>query len=113
MDLLSLIKSLSKKYPIYLLSNAISSHIRNILDKNSLNDLFNKIYISSEIKAVKPNIDFFEYVLNDLNCNPSNAIMIDDNARNIEGAASVGIKGIVYTDIQMLINKLLNLGIVI
>ena len=95
-ELIKFIEELGKEYDIYLLSNAISSYVRNLLKKNNLERLFKKIYISSEIKHIKPNKDYFEYVLNDLNLEAKDCVMIDDNPNNIKTAVSLGLNGIVF-----------------
>ena len=105
-ELVEYIKELKKEYKVYLLSNAMSSFLRRILDKYNLYELFNKVYISSEIKLIKPYEEFFNYVINKENIDPSNAIMIDDNKKNILGAIKTNLNGIVYTDVKDLKEKL-------
>lgn len=101
-QLVELIKSLKEKYNVYLLSNACASYLRKILVKNNLYPLFDKIYISSDLKKIKPNKDFFEHILNDLHAEGNESIMIDDREVNINGAMSVGINGIVYKGVDNL-----------
>ena len=100
------IKELRKSHPVYLLSNAIDTFLKTIIYKNKLENLFDKIYISSEIKLAKPDTSFFIYCLNDIGATPSDCVMIDDNPRNIAAAESIGISGIVYTDLDELKKKL-------
>lgn len=101
-DLVDLIHEIRTHHKVYLLSNAISSFLRNILNSYDLVQLFDGIYISSEIKLIKPNKDFFEYVLNDLKLSAESSIMIDDNPDNINGALQAGIDGIIYSDCESL-----------
>ena len=105
-ELVEYIKELKKEYRVYLLSNAMSSFLRRILDKYNLYELFNEVYISSEIKLIKPYEEFFNYVINKEKIDPSNAIMIDDNKENIDGALSCNLNGIIYTDVKDLKEKL-------
>ena len=105
-ELVEYIKELKKEYRVYLLSNAMSSFLRRILDKYNLYELFNEVYISSEIKLIKPYEEFFNYVINKENIDSSNAIMIDDNKENIDGALSCNLNGIIYTDVKDLKEKL-------
>ena len=105
-ELVEYIKELKKEYRVYLLSNAMSSFLRRILDKYNLYELFNGVYISSEIRLIKPYEEFFNYVINKENIDPSNAVMIDDNKKNIDGALSCNLNGIVYTDVKDLKEKL-------
>ena len=97
-ELVSYIRELKKEYKVYLLSNAISSFLRRILEENNLYELFTKVYISSEIKLIKPYKEFFDYVIEKENLDPTSCIMIDDNKKNIEGAISCKLKGVVFTN---------------
>lgn len=105
-ELVKHIKELKNKYKIYLLSNAIDTFLRRILDKNNLYCLFDKIYISSEIKLAKPSLDFFNYVLKKENINPSDVIFIDDNLKNVNAAKEIGIESLVFKDVEVLKSKL-------
>ena len=96
-DLVSFVKEIRNKYPIYLLSNAIGPFLTRILQQYGLYDLFDKIYISSEMKIAKPDPAFYQYVLKDLGLEPADAVMIDDNPANIAGAAACGIDGILFS----------------
>ena len=97
-ELVEYIKRVKEKYPVYLLSNAIEPFLTRILKAHDLYPLFDKIFISSEMGIAKPGTEFFMHVINDLGIDPKNAVMIDDNPSNIEGARASGIDGIVFTD---------------
>ena len=105
-ELVNYIKELKKEYRIYLLSNAVSSFLRRILKENNLYELFNEVYISGEIKLIKPYKEYFNYVIEKENLDSSMCIMIDDNKKNIEGAISCNLNGIVFTNNKDLKEKL-------
>ena len=105
-ELVNYIKELKKEYRIYLLSNAVSSFLRRILKENNLYELFNEVYNSGEIKLIKPYKEYFNYVIEKENLDPSMCIMIDDNKKNIEGAISCNLNGIVFTNNKDLKEKL-------
>ena len=105
-ELVNYIKELKKEYRIYLLSNAVSSFLRRILKENNLYELFNEVYISGEIKLIKPYKEYFNYVIEKESLDPSMCIMIDDNKKNIEGAISCNLNGIVFTNNKDLKEKL-------
>ena len=108
-DMVQYIEELKKDHKVYLLSNAISSYLRKILKDHDLERLFDKIFISAEFKKIKPNPDFFEYVIEDLKLDPKDCVMIDDNPQNIAGAESIGINGIVFKDVNSLKESIKNL----
>ena len=105
-ELVNYIKELKKEYKVYLLSNAVSSFLRRILKENNLYELFNEVYISGEIKLIKPYKEYFNYVIEKESLDPSMCIMIDDNKKNIEGAISCNLNGIVFINNKDLKEKL-------
>lgn len=98
-ELLDTIRAIRQRYPVYLLSNAIASHLRRILSTYDLEPLFDRIFISSEMEIIKPDRAYFEHVVTVLGIDPAEAVMIDDNPANLKGAAEAGIDGILFTDL--------------
>lgn len=105
-DVVEYIKSLHKSHPVYLLSNAVASFLKTIIYKNDIEKIFDKIYISSELKLAKPDPEFFVRCLSDIGASPSDCVMIDDNPNNVAAAESVGITGILYRGLDDLKRKL-------
>jgi len=96
---LLLLEQLSKKYPIYMLSNTNLVHIDEIftnLEKeygcNPILNCFDRLYLSYEIGYIKPQKEIYEYLLNDANLNPKECLFFDDLQENLNGAASFGIQ---------------------
>jgi len=54
---------------------------------------FDRLVFSSEVGVVKPELQIFELVIAELRVDPSDAVVIDDRAENIEAARSLGMKG--------------------
>ncbi len=59
--------------------------------------IFDKIYSSNLIGLKKPAIEYYKYILDNLNENPSNIIFYDDRQENIESAKLLGINSILYS----------------
>jgi putative hydrolase of the HAD superfamily len=98
---IDLIMKLNNKFRTFLLSNTNNIHfieVENILRKstpiNSFQEVFEKVYLSHEVKLRKPHQPIYEFVLNDSKLIPNETLFIDDNADNIAGAASLGIQTI-------------------
>lgn len=96
-----LIYAIRQKYPIYLLSNTNSIHIKAsncYIQKNfngkKLSDWFDKLYLSYEIGLWKPEKMIYQYVLDDLKLAPHEILFLDDNKSNIESANEMGIQTI-------------------
>ena len=95
---IELLKKLSVKYRLFLLSNtniihytAYSAYLQNTFGKMIFDDIFEKQYLSFEIGLRKPDKQLFELVLNDNKLNPSETLFIDDSIQHIHGAVETGI----------------------
>ena len=88
----------SKKYRLFLLSNTNDLHIswikENLGDKvyNEFKNYFEKFYLSHEINFRKPNINIYEFVLEQNNLNAEETLFIDDTKENTDAAEKIGIK---------------------
>jgi len=100
--LVGYIESLRASTRVYLLSNAIGPFLRRILESQGLYRLFDGVFISSELGLAKPDPEFFREVLSRISASACDAVMIDDNPKNIAGAREAGIDGIVYTSLKAL-----------
>ena len=99
LESLAFLKTLAKKYKLYLLSNTNDIHlaaVNNLLKqetgKESIDDLFTKAYYSHKINLRKPNADIFEFIAKDAGIDPQETLFIDDLENNIEAAVSLGFK---------------------
>ena len=96
-DLVEYLKSLRKKYIICILSNAWTGARRLFTETYHLDEMADKIIISSEVGLVKPDIRIYELAATKLNLKPEEIIFIDDFAENIEGARQSGMNAIQFT----------------
>ena len=93
-----LLKSLKKRYSIFLLSNTNTIHIKqfkNILGINQYNkffNLFNHVYYSHEIGLRKPNKEAFQIILEENRLTAKNVLFIDDSKQHINAAKRIGIR---------------------
>ena len=98
------LKTLRKKYKLYLLSNTNYIHLKafNKIYKNTVGDvpfadLFDKVYYSHELGLRKPDVAPFEYVIKENNLIPNQTLFIDDTLKNVEGAEKAGLQVIHFT----------------
>lgn len=110
-NVLDFIKSLKGKYKLVVLSNANEFNIKNIFKNISLEEIFDYLFYSYQIKMLKPNKEIYEYVLRRLKVKAEECFFIDDKIENINGAKSIGIKGIVYKDLEQIKNELVSLSV--
>ncbi len=105
-DMVGVIKKLRENADIALLSNAPLGFVEKIFDKYSLNSMFDKIFISCNIKIAKPDIEIYKYCVSQFNKAYDKIYMIDDNIKNLEHLPSIGITPIHFTDIDRMLDEL-------
>ena len=81
--------------PIALVSNAFGRDTYRGFDLTELADV---CVISSEVGVRKPSRRIFEIACEHLGVPPTLAVMIDDLQQNLDGAARLGIDGVLHTD---------------
>lgn len=96
---LQLLKRLSSRYRIFLLSNTNAIHLRQftkmvqaVSGEKSMDAYFEKAYYSHLIKMRKPDAEIFEFVLKDSKLDAAQTLFLDDNEDNISGARACGIQ---------------------
>lgn len=98
---LDLIKSLRKKYRVFLFSNTNDIHLSEVFKICSkqhglanFDGFFEKEYYSNKIGYRKPEPSSFSKILIENSLVPEETIFIDDSIQHVMGARSVGIHGI-------------------
>ena len=85
-------------FPVALLSNTNPFMMRwarsNAFDGNGhgLDYYFDRLYLSYEMRMMKPAPEIFEAMIEGEGTDPGNILFIDDSARNCEAAAALGIQ---------------------
>ena len=92
------LKKLSEKYNIYAVTNGVKRVQTKRLSLVNITKYLKKIYISEEIGFQKPSIEFFDYVLNDLNIiNKEEVVIIGDSlTSDIQGGINSNIDTVWY-----------------
>ncbi len=85
----------TKKYNLILLSNTNELHINWIKENIPFYEIFKSsfdaFYLSHEIQLRKPNIDIFEFVLDQNQIQANQTVFIDDTKKNTDTASKLGI----------------------
>src|ERR1043165_4264819 len=103
--LLDYIRSLRAKYKTGLISNAWGD-LRDFIVRQKFDDAFDKLIISAEVGAAKPEAKIFQIALEQFGVSPKEAIFVDDFKINIEGCEKVGIKGVLFKDLDTTLRQL-------
>lgn len=94
---LDLLLKLREKYVVYLLSNTNEIHWKWACKHAfpyrgfRVEDYFEKIYLSYEMKMVKPDAEIFEAVIDDAGIDPKQTFFIDDSEANCATARTLGM----------------------
>jgi len=96
----ALLKVLAKRYDLYMLSNTSALHAP-VFEKMykhaagiSIQEAFKKIYYSFEIGCHKPDLEAWEYVINDAKILAEETLFLDDNIHNIKASQELGFQAI-------------------
>jgi len=80
--------------PVALVSNSLGKDCYAGFD---LDTLFDEIVISAAVGVRKPSSRIYQIACDCLGAEPSEVVMIDDLQQNLDGAARLGIAGILHT----------------
>ncbi len=99
-----LLRSLSKDYQLFILSNTSELHIehfsRMFYDAAgfSLDEVFTRCFYSHEIKLHKPDPAAFNFVLKEASILAGETLFLDDNIHNVKAARELGFNVIHITE---------------
>lgn len=108
-------KKIKEKHPnvkIIIATNHLS-FVRNFIGESFDVDYLDDLIISAEIHKIKPNVDFYKYLLDKYKINSKELLFIDDNKENVDSAKNIGISTIKVekdTDIIQEIDLILSQG---
>ncbi|XOV94732.1 MAG: HAD family hydrolase [Bacteroidota bacterium] len=95
---LNLMKHLGENFQTMILSNTNGIHERKFDEivnahtgEKGMHSFVHVAHYSHNIGLRKPEASCYQYVLDQSNLNPSRTLFLDDNAKNIEGARTMGI----------------------
>lgn len=101
---LDLLKQLSKKYRLFVLSNTNAIHVpafnkilENVSGESKIDAFFEKVYFSHEVKMRKPEREIYEHVLHVSQLKSEETLFLDDKKENLIAAQAVGIRTLQVT----------------
>jgi len=97
---IKLLKVLSKRYNLYMLSNTSELHVR-VFEKmyldtagEAMQQVFKKLYYSHEIGWHKPDPEAWKHVISDAGIKAEETLFLDDNIHNIKASQELGFQAI-------------------
>jgi epoxide hydrolase-like predicted phosphatase len=113
-EMLAYIRMLQKTYKTALLTN-FPSHVHDFMQTAwRVDGAFDHIIASCDVKLVKPDPAIYQFALDRLGCQPSEAVFVDDRPINVTAAQEIGMVGFVYENAGQTIKdleKVLSAGI--
>lgn len=84
----------AREVPLYALTNWSAETFRLVrgTEPYAFLELFKTIFVSGELRMVKPHAAFFRHALAEIGEPAERCLFIDDVAKNIDGAAAVGMQ---------------------
>jgi FMN phosphatase YigB (HAD superfamily) len=101
-ELLKYITQLRKTYKVSMLSNIGNDGLETFMDYSILEQHFDDIVESAKIGFAKPEARAYEVAADRLHVRLDECIFIDDREMYVEGATHVGMKAILFEDLDSL-----------
>ena len=102
--LVEFIRSLRGKYKTCLISNAFDD-LREYIVREKIDDAFDYMVISAEVKVAKPEARIYHLALEQLGVSPNEVVFVDDFIENIEACKKLGIHGVHFKDTKTAIQQ--------
>lgn len=110
-EVFNLIKKVSEKVKIILVTNA-TSKLENDLEALGLRHLFNDVVNSSDVGIAKPHPDIFKFALRVAKSSKNEVLFVDDTEANVNAATELGIFSHHFKKVEDLTNFLVRHEIV-
>jgi len=94
-----------------ILSNIGDTVLANMLREHKWIPRFDVLVWSYQLHMAKPDEAIFRHTLKKLGTKPEETLFIDDKQVNIDAANAVGMKGLLFTDVEKLRTDLVAMGL--
>ena len=107
--LIDFIAGLRSSYQTALLSNAWDN-LRHLLeDLWKVDHVFDRIFVSAEIGAAKPDPAIYQFVFQELEKKPEEIVFVDDFQVNVTAARELGMQAILFRSREQALLELMDL----
>ena len=94
------IEIVRKDYKLAIISNDASRWSRYLRDKFNINQYFDVISISADLKLQKPDERIFQYTIDKLNVSADECLYVDDRKENLNTAQKMGMKTVMLNSLN-------------
>lgn len=114
---LDAILKIGEKYNTYILSNtnliheiAFEEMVMAATGRPSIREFVKEAYFSHEIGLRKPDLSFYNHLIEDISNYPSRMLFLDDRLDNVESARKAGMKAVQVFDPDKQIKEIFGFG---
>jgi putative hydrolase of the HAD superfamily len=101
-----ILERLSRKAPMWIVSNTNKIHFDFIVERFSFVRHFQGYILSHEVGAVKPDPKIYRKALDRAGVEAHEALFVDDQPGNVEAARALGIDGFPFVNVEQFTNEL-------
>jgi FMN phosphatase YigB (HAD superfamily) len=94
---------------VYAMSNVSQPDYEILRARQTDWSIFDRVFTSCAVGERKPNLGFYQHVLDATGAIPENTVFIDDQLDNIISARSIGLRGIIYNNQVQVLRAIRNL----
>jgi HAD superfamily hydrolase (TIGR01509 family) len=95
-DIIDVLETLSRHYRLAMLSNDIGSWSKHLRQHHGLDEYFEEAIISGDVMVRKPDPRIYEIAAQRLGLEPQECVFVDDRPGNLEPAAELGMRTVLY-----------------
>jgi putative hydrolase of the HAD superfamily len=111
-ETVELMRRLKRKgHPLYCLSNMHFASIEHLEKTETFWDVFDGRVISCRLKLCKPEAGIYEHLLRTYGLEPKATVFIDDVQKNLDAAAKLGIRTLLFRNAAQCERELRALGV--
>jgi putative hydrolase of the HAD superfamily len=111
-ETVELMRRLKRKgHPLYCLSNMHFASIEHLEKTETFWDVFDGRVISCRLKLCKPEAGIYEHLLRTYGLEPTATVFIDDVQKNLDAAAKLGIRTLLFRNAAQCERELRALGV--
>lgn len=108
-----IVKILGKNHRLVIFSGNVRERIEYLDERYDFLKDFDDYVFSYDYQMNKRDMNFYEELLEHIECDPSQALLIDDSATNLNRAQSLGFKTIQYAYTEKFVEDLKEIGILL
>lgn len=112
-EMIELIKKLKEKYEIFLLSDNFNALSQILRKEENLEGLFLKMYFSDEMHLIKEDEKAFLHMLSDTHKKAEECVFVDDKEMNLLEPRKIGMKTILFKELETFKKELASFGVVV